>query len=50
MSANYSKQNPGVGSIRETFHHIIGKAILAILRDDIMDAVGVHQLCTGQKF
>lgn len=43
-------KNPGVRPIGvgEVARRIISKTILAILKDDILDAVGTHQLCAGQ--
>ena len=41
---------PGVRPIGvgETSRHIIGKAVLTALKEDILDATGTSQLCAGQ--
>lgn len=43
-------KNPGVCPIgvREVARRLISKTILAILKDDILDVTGTHQLCAGQ--
>ena len=35
--------------IGETCHRIISKAILSVLRQDVIDTAGVYQLCIGQR-
>ncbi|XP_065902627.1 uncharacterized protein [Dysidea avara] len=43
-------KNPGVRPIGvcEVMRRIVAKAVLVILRDDIQEAAGSHQLCAGQ--
>ena len=43
-------KNPGVRPIGvgETVRRLVTKAVLHVLRHDILDSVGVHQLCAGQ--
>ena len=35
--------------IGEVLHRIVGKAVLSILKEEIMEATGVLQLCAGQE-
>ena len=43
-------KNPGVHPIGvgETVRRLVTKAVLHVLRHDILDSVGVRQLCVGQ--
>ena len=43
-------KNPGVRpiSVAETVRRLVTKAVLHVLRHDILDSVGAHQLCAGQ--
>ena len=43
-------QNPGVRPFRicEVLHHTNAKAVLSVVRADILDAVGSLQFCAGQ--
>ena len=45
-------KHPGVRpiGIGEVARRIIGKAILSIVKDDILKVAGVQQLCVGQQF
>ena len=42
-------KDPGVGPIGvvEVCCRIIGKAVMRIVKQDLQDAVGLHQFCTG---
>ena len=42
-------KSPGIRSIGvgEVFRRIIGKAILTVLRSDILNVTGYQQLCAG---
>lgn len=44
-------KDPGVRPIGvgEVCCHLIGKAAMAILKDDVIDVTGCQQLCAGQK-
>ena len=42
-------KNPGVRPIGETSRRLIAKAILAVLRQDILNTSGCLQLCAGQR-
>ena len=43
-------KNPGVRpiGIGDTARHIIAKAAISVLKDDVLDAAGSMQLCVGQ--